>query len=149
MAQAQLALCQRGQRILHLIKELDRKDGLAGLEIQFEQVARGLEFALPPGLVEQDTVKVLDSGGLQIEQCHRRLHRLCDRGKEDEGQALLLGQRNNLQFSRGDGGQRPFAAAEQVVEVVGIAVAPVNGIGCRARARPPRPDRRPARSPIH
>ena len=92
LAQAQLALRQRGQTVLHLLEELDRQDGLAGLEIQFEQIARGLEFALPLGLVEQHPVKVLDGGGLEIEQLHRRLHRLGHRGKEDQPQALLLRQ---------------------------------------------------------
>ena len=128
LAQAQLALGQRGQRILHLVKELDRQDGLAGLEIQFQQIARGLEFALPPGLVEQYPVQVFDGGGLEIEQLHRRLHRLGHRGKEDERQALLLRQRHDLQLSRGDGCQRPLAAAEQVVEVVRFPRATVYGV---------------------
>src|ERR1035438_9818685 len=53
LAQAQFALRHRGQLVIDLVKELDRQDGLAGLELQFEQIAGGLELALPLGLVEQ------------------------------------------------------------------------------------------------
>ena len=128
LAQAQAALGQCRQAVVHVIKKLDRQDGLAGFELQFEQVARGLELALALGLVEQDPVEVFDGGGLQIEQFHRRLHRLGHRGEEDQAQALLLRQRNDLHFRRHDGRQGPFAAAQEMVEVVRLPHATVNRV---------------------
>ena len=128
LAQAQLAPGQRGQAVLDLVEELDHQDGLARLEIQLQQIARGLELQLPAGLVEQHPVKVLDGGGFEVEQLDRRLHRLGHRGEEDQPQALLLRQRHDLQFRRRDGRQRAFAAAEQMIEVVRLPHAAVNGV---------------------
>ncbi len=112
---------------------------MAWLDIQFEEIARGLEGRLAFRLVQQHPVEVLDGGGFEFKQFHRRLHRLRDRGEEDQAQALLLRQGNDVYFGRDDDRQRPFAAAQQVVEVIRLPHAALNRIARPALRQPRRP----------
>ena len=60
--------------------------------VQFEQIARGLEFELAAGLVEQHAVEVLDGRRSEVEQFDCRLHRFRHRREENQAQSLSFRQ---------------------------------------------------------
>ncbi len=79
-------------------------------------------------MIEQHVVKVLDGGGVKIKQFDAGLHRLGDGRKENQAQTLFAGQGNDFDFGAGDGGQRAFAATEQMDQVSGFARATIKAV---------------------
>ena len=97
----------RAASLLHVLVELHQEDRCAGLLVQLQIIARGLEGQLPAGLVEEHVVDVLDGGGLEREQFDGRLHGLVHRVEEDEADALFPGQWNQIQLGGKNARKRP------------------------------------------
>jgi hypothetical protein len=66
-AQSELLFFERGEAVRHIFEELDGENGLAGLVIDFQQIASSPEFELADGLIQQDAIDVLDSGRFEVE----------------------------------------------------------------------------------
>ncbi len=111
-----------------MIKKLHHQQRLARLRVQRQQIARRLEGQLSAGLIEQHAVNVFNRRRVQIQQRHRGLHGLGDGIEEQHAQAFFGGQRHDVEFGGDNARERPFAAAQDVVQVAGIAEKTVQAI---------------------
>ena len=68
------------------------------------------------------------AAGFKIKQFDRGLHGLGDGREKHKADAAVLGQRNNFQFRGNNGGERAFAAGEEMAEVVRLAEKPIQTV---------------------
>src|SRR5437773_6843064 len=91
------------------------------------------------GLIEQGTIDVLNGGRFKIEKLNRGLHRFIHRGKKDQAEAFLTGERRNLEFGGENHSERSFAARENICEVIGRTQEPFDAVTVTAFYQPRRP----------
>ena len=121
-AEAEAFLGEQSQSFRDIfIEEFDDQDGFAGLGIEAEEVARGLELQLTAGLIEEQAVNVFDGGGFQFEKFDGGLHGVGDGGEKNQAEAPGFGERNDFQFGGGNGGESAFAASQKVAEIIRVA----------------------------
>ena len=128
-AKTEAFLRQQGKAFGYiLIEELHHQDGFARFEVQFEQVARGLEGKLAAGLIEQHTVNMFNGGGFQGQEFDDGLHGLGDGGEENQAQAPDCGLGNNFKFGGENGGQRAFAPGQKMAQIIRVAQETIQAV---------------------
>ena len=111
-----------GQALGHrLVEEFHDEDALGRPGVELEQIARGAEGELPARLVGEHAIDVLHGGGLEIEQLHRRLHRVRDGMEIEERHTPFARNGDDVEFGGEDGGKSSLASREQRSRVHPVA----------------------------
>ena len=115
-----------GDARLGVVLELDDQEGLAGVFVEPEEVARRLERQLAPGLVEEKAVGVFDGGGFGI-GVHRGLQGFRDRLKKNH-ESGNAGEGHDADLGGEYACERAFAAGDDLARSPGarrVAIEPV------------------------
>jgi len=118
-----------GDAVRGIALELDDQKRLAGLFVEAHEAAGRLERELASGLVEENTVSVLDGGRVEVGEFHRGLHGFRDGIEEEDNKAGdVRRQGHNPQLGGEDARERAFTARDDLAQIAGSAQVPVKAV---------------------